>query len=122
MAFNKRVDKNQKEIVQVLRDKNVSIRHTHTIGQGFPDIVVGVEGLSLIGNFSIKEVKKALSKIKGLKILEGVNLLIEIKDDSQPPSKRKLTPDEERFHESWGGQVEIIRNIEEAVELITPNE
>ncbi len=36
-----KVDLNQQEIVRVLRAAGFTVRHTHTIGQGFPDLVVG---------------------------------------------------------------------------------
>ena len=42
MPYVKRkVDLNQKEIVQQLRALGYSVRHTHTIGKGFPDIAIG---------------------------------------------------------------------------------
>jgi hypothetical protein len=46
------------------------------------------------------------------------NVLVEIKDGSLPPSKRKLTPDELKFHADWRGKVVVINNIDEVVELI----
>lgn len=36
-----KVDLNQQEIVRVLRTAGFTVRHTHTIGKGFPDLVVG---------------------------------------------------------------------------------
>ena len=45
--------------------------------------------------------------------LHGVNYLIEVKED-----KGKLTYDQIEFHETWGGQVAIVRTIEEALEVI----
>lgn len=87
----KRVDNNQKEIVTQLRQLGYSVSHTHTIGSGFPDIVVGQE---------------------------GKNYLFEIKNYNQPPSKRILTQDEQKFHSSWSGQVSIIHTAQEAVNII----
>jgi hypothetical protein len=48
----------------------------------------------------------------------GNNVLVEIKDGLLPPSKRKLTPDELKFHATWLGEVVIINNVDEAIELI----
>ena len=65
-----KVDNNQREIVKKLRKiPGVTVSITSALGDGFPDIVVGYK---------------------------GVNHLIEIKDGSKPPSRRKLTPAEER--------------------------
>lgn len=118
----KNIDKNQPEIVKAVRATSASVAHTHTLGKGFPDIVVGIDGLSLIGNFKKKEVLEALSDVKGLRILEGVNLMVEIKDDSKPPSKRKLTPDEVEWHEKWQGQIAIVENVRAAILLLASDQ
>jgi Holliday junction resolvase len=85
-----RVDSNQREIVQVLRELGCSIAHTHVIGRGFPDLIVGYG---------------------------GHNYLIEIKDGSKPPSKQRLTPDEEAWHTSWRGQIAVVNSIAEALNV-----
>lgn len=86
-----RVDANQNEIVQALRDMGASVAITSMVGSGFPDIVVG---------------------------FRGRNYLIEIKDGSKPSSKRKLTPDEQKFFDTWRGIVFIANDINEALEII----
>ena len=50
----------------------------------------------------------------------GINVLIEIKDGSKPPSKRRLTEKEEAFHNRWIGPLFIIETIEQARTL--PNQ
>lgn len=84
----KRIDANQPEIVQELREAGVSIQHLHSVGHGCPDILAG---------------------------FRGQNYLFEIKDGNKPPSKRKLTPDEEEWHLSWNGQVIVIHSAEDAL-------
>jgi hypothetical protein len=118
----KRVDRNQPEIVKAVRKAGATVGHTHEIGKGFPDIVIGCEGLSLVGNFSRSKVREALVEIKGVKIIEGCNLLVEIKDDQQPESKRKLTPDEADWHDKWRGQLEIVAGVRAAIRLISGDE
>ena len=86
----KRVDDNQKEIVKWFREFGFSVAHTHTIGKGFPDIVVAKY---------------------------GITFLVEIKDGSKPPSAQKLTEDEEKFHKEWKGVIKIIRNLEDVIAL-----
>jgi hypothetical protein len=118
MSFRKRVDRNQPEIVDALRQAGASVGHTHTVGQGFPDIVVGVPGLTLVGDFNAKRVKQLLHAINGLTIIEGATLLMELKDGSQSASKQKLTKDEVEFHDNWKGQLAIVNSVESAVNLI----
>jgi hypothetical protein len=88
----KRTDSNHAEIIKALRKiPNLSVFSTHEVGKGFPDIVIGYK---------------------------GINYLIEIKDGNKPPSARKLTPDEVKFHQDWKGQITIIKNIDELLEII----
>jgi hypothetical protein len=118
MGYRKRVDRNQAEIVEALREAGASVGHTHAVGHGFPDIVVGVPGLTIVGNFSVRRVKELLHAIHGLKVIDGANLLLELKDGEQVASKQKLTKDEVEWHENWKGQLAIINSPEAAVELI----
>ena len=82
-----RVDANQSEIVKSLRSiPNCKVAITSQLGDGFPDIVVG---------------------------WQGANYLMEIKDGNKPPSKRKLTPAEKKFHDQWAGQIDVVECIED---------
>lgn len=87
-----KVDANQAEIVAALRQIGASVQPLHAVGQGCPDLLVGWRGM--------------------------VSLL-EIKDGSKPPSARKLTPDQEKWHAAWRGQVAVVENVEQAIEAIT---
>lgn len=88
----KKVDANQKEIMGKLRMiPGVTVATTHTIGKGFPDIVIGYKGL---------------------------NYLVEIKDGSKPPSQRKLTKDEVSFHSNWTGQLQTCNNFYEILKML----
>lgn len=49
---------------------------------------------------------------------QGINLLVEIKDGSLKPSAKKLTMDEQRWHEGWLGQVCIVDSKDSAVALV----
>lgn len=96
-----KVDENQPEIVSALRQAGESVAHTHMVGGGFTDIVSsGIRkcpscGYGMVGNF-----------------------LIEIKNGDLPPSRQKLTEDEQAFFDSWRGQVAIARTIEEALQIV----
>lgn len=84
----KKIDVNQPALVKQLRQCGFSVAVTSQLGDGYPDIVVGKH---------------------------GKNLLVEIKDPSQPPSKRKLTPDEEKFHSNWQGKVIVAMDVQDVI-------
>ena len=84
MYVAKRTDGNQTEIVEGLRKLGYSVAITSMMGKGFPDIVVA------------KDFK---------------TMLVEIKDPSQPPSKRKLTADASKFHAKWNDLVIVAETI-----------
>ena len=86
-----KVDGNQSDIVKELRSiPGVTVRSVATI-KGFCDIIVGHEGF---------------------------NYLYEIKDPNQPPSARKLTEEEQKFHDSWKGHVKTILTTDEILKDI----
>ncbi|PYE21346.1 hypothetical protein C7410_115189 [Paraburkholderia silvatlantica] len=88
----RRADANQMPIVQALRAAGCQVVPTHTVGQGFPDLVV-----------------KFGSRV----------MLLEIKDPAKPPSARKLTPAQAEFHEAWSGVIYVVETPEEAVRIAT---
>jgi len=67
-----------------------SVLSLAAVGKGCPDLVIGKH---------------------------GVNLLIEIKDGSNCPSKRVLTPDQIKFHAQWNGKIHIVKSVDDAVLL-----
>jgi len=83
-----RVDANQAAIVEALRAAGYSVQSLAAVGEGVPDLLVGAC---------------------------GVNVLLEVKDGSKPPSERKLTPDQERWHTAWRGRVSVVKTPEEAL-------
>lgn len=84
-----KVDLNQSQIVEELRGiPGVSVALTHTLGRGYPDIVVGWRGL---------------------------NFLFEIK---QPGREDDLTEDEVRFHREWAGQVSVVSSSSEIWDIM----
>jgi hypothetical protein len=87
-----KVDANQVEIVKALRLVGAKVVPTHTVGQGFPDLVVG---------------------------FRGRNILLEVKDSSQPLSKRRLTADQKVFHDEWSGEIHVVESAEQAIEVLT---
>ena len=47
---------------------------------------------------------------------QNQNYFLEVKDGAKSPSKRQLTPFEKHFHETWRGQITIVKNVDEALE------
>jgi hypothetical protein len=86
-----RVDENQREIVQALRKCGASVLSLAELGKGCPDLLIA------IGNRT---------------------LMLEVKDGSKPPSARKLTPDQQRFHASWQGQIAVVTSVDEALKAV----
>ena len=91
MRKKARVDANQKEIVQQLRKRGISVLHTHQLGKGAPDIVIGYM---------------------------NQNYLIEIKDGNKSKSQQKLTHDELEFASKWGGNYAVCNSLEQILQLI----
>lgn len=86
-----KVDDNQPEIVAIARQMGCSVQPLHSVGQGCPDLLVGIS---------------------------GINDLWEVKDGKKPPSARRLTPDQIEWHDGWRGYVQVIESVEKAVARI----
>ena len=86
-------DDNHAEIRDNLRAIGAMVHDTGGLGGGFPDLVVGYR---------------------------GVIYLLEVKDGNKPPSKRRLTPDEQKFFTDWAGYpVHVVNSTQEAIDAIT---
>jgi hypothetical protein len=87
-----RIDTNQPAIVAALRGVGASVLHLHQLKNCF-DLLVGYRGRTF---------------------------LMEVKDPSQPPSKRELTIGEAAFREKWRGTpYHIVHTPDEAISIIT---
>ena len=86
----KRIDSNQKLIVQGLRAIGCTIQDLSQVGRGTPDILCGYK---------------------------GKNYLFEIKNASDRAPR--LTPSEERWIRGWNGQVGVITSVLDAIAIVT---
>lgn len=86
-----KVDENQSAIVEALRLVGCTVQPLHAVGKGCPDLLAG---------------------------RNGINVLLEIKDGSKPPSARKLTRDQVLWHDAWRGQVAVVTSVKEALEAV----
>ena len=49
----------------------------------------------------------------------GETLLLEVKDGAKPPSARRLTDAEQKFHDEWPGtNLWIVNSVQEALDLL----
>lgn len=90
-----RIDQNQRQIVAALRKAGCSVQSLASCGSGVPDLLVG-----------------------HLMRMRPTNILMEVKDSDQPPSRRKLTPDEKRWHGYWRGQVCVVESVDDALKAV----
>ena len=85
-------DANEAEIVGLLNAiPGVTVAKLSQVGGGVPDLLVGHRGR---------------------------NFLFEIKDPNKPPSGRKLTPAQVKFHDTWRGQVQVAHTFGEILSVI----
>jgi hypothetical protein len=89
-----RVDANQAAIVSALRKIGAFVQSLAEIGKGCPDILV---------------------------CFRGIWAVMEIKDGTKPPSARRLTPDEVKWHQAalQCGPVHVVESVEQAIQIIT---
>ena len=83
-----KVDDNQDEVVSAFRSLGYSVAITSMCGDGFSDLVVGKHER---------------------------NYLIEVKDGNKPPSRRKLTKEQEKFKAKWRGQYDVVTSVEDVL-------
>ncbi len=86
-----KVDANQSALARLFRAMGCSVKSTAAVGDDFPDLAIGCS---------------------------GVTALVEIKDGSKPPSKQKLSEGQQKFQDTWQGLTAVVRNEEEAIELV----
>ena len=87
-----KVDANQEQIVQALRAAGAVVQTLAAVGKGVPDLLVGYQGKTL---------------------------LLEVKDANKPPSERKLTEDQIKWHGAWrGGPLAVVDGPEAALRML----
>lgn len=81
------IDNNHKEIVEALRSVGCSVVSLASVGDGCPDLLVGIF---------------------------GTNLLFEVKN---PEARGKLMKSQDHFIQTWQGRVFVVESKEEAIEV-----
>ena len=93
MRQRARVDANQKVIVAAFRKLGATVQHCHQI-PGCLDLIVGYG---------------------------GIDVRVEIKDGSKPPSAQKLTKKEKETFQHWKGRPPVVITSEEDVRQLIIN-
>ena len=88
MAFAKKVDKNQKDVVKALRDYGAQVFLLHTVGGGIPDLLV---------------------------CYADQTILMEVKDgDDKKLTPQQIT----LFANWMGGPLHRVNSVQEAIEVL----
>jgi hypothetical protein len=86
-----KLDGNHAEVVKALRAAKCGVLDLARVGHGCPDLLVHAP------------------------TWPHTAVLLEIKDSAKPPSARKLTEAQERFHGEWRGPLAVVTTPEEAL-------
>jgi len=86
-----KVDRNQPEIVNALRELGATVEPLHAVGKGCPDLLAGYRGR---------------------------NILIEVKDWQAPKADRKLNDRQIKWHSEWRGQVAVVEDVDAALAVV----
>lgn len=87
-------DANHPDVVKALRDAGCGVVDLAAVGAGVPDLLVCAP------------------------TWPHDSALVEVKDGNKPPSARKLTPEQERFHAAWKGRIHVVTSPDEALAVI----
>ena len=85
-----RLDANHTECVEAFRNHGISVCSLAGMADGVPDLLIAYDDCCW---------------------------LVEIKDGSKPPSRRKLTPPEEKFFLEWPGRCVVVYSTEDAKQI-----
>lgn len=86
------VDANHRAIVEALRDVGCSVASLAGVGDGAPDLLVGIR----------KE-----------------TFLLEVKDGTKKPSAQRLRESQAMWHAEWKGRpVIVVRSVDEALRAV----
>lgn len=94
MRRNPRKDANHSAVVKALEMVGCNVQDLAAVGEGCPDLLIGIPTV------------RALA-------------FVEIKDGDKAPSERRLTEPQQRWHARWHGYpVHIIESVSEALAIV----
>ena len=87
-----KIDANQTQVVLALQAAGATVQSLAAVGQGVPDLLVG---------------------------FQGKTLLMEVKDGQKPPSARRLTEDQLKWHGAWRrGPLAVVDGVDAALRVL----
>ena len=87
-----KIDANQTQVVEALRAAGATVQSLAAVGQGVPDLLVG---------------------------FRGQTILLEVKNGRAPPSERRLTEDQLKWHGEWrGGALAVVDGPDAALRVL----
>ena len=87
-----KIDANQTQVVEALRAAGATVQSLAAVGQGVPDLLVG---------------------------FQGQTVLLEVKNGRAPPSERRLTEDQLKWHGAWrGGPLAVVDGPDAALRVL----
>lgn len=94
MRRNPRKDANHSAVVKALEMVGCNVQDLAAVGDGCPDLLIGIPTV------------RALA-------------FVEIKDGDKSPSRRALTPDQVEWHQEWNGYpVHIVESVSDALAIV----
>lgn len=92
MRVASRIDTNQPTIVRALRQMGARVLVLSMVGHGCPDLLI---------------------------LFRQKLALVELKDGAKSASRRRLTPDEQQWHEEWAdAPLYVVATVDEAVDML----
>ncbi len=89
-----RKDANHGDVVKALEMVGCKVQDLAAVGEGCPDLLIGIPTV------------RALA-------------FVEIKDGDKSPSRRALTPDQVEWHQEWDGYpVHIVESVSDALAIV----
>lgn len=112
-------DANQSPILKQVKELNLpglKIFDTKGVGRGFPDLVIGVEGLSIsgIGPHDCLQLAQLIKEHYPFAVISaGCNFLGEVKTETG-----KLQENQKEFRATWPGPYKVIREVEDILRIV----
>ena len=82
MRYIAKVDRNQREIVQALRDAGASVQLLHQVGKGCPDALIGFRGENYLAEIKTENGELTADELKFFLDWRGQRRIVRTVDDA----------------------------------------